>query len=133
MQRTASGDAVFQAFDQAIESYLTKNRQAIEKEFRAAAGRPVQDSEVDSFIQGLGDSLYETVQPDPAHVKRFVDFYVSPDKLQKAVTTAIEGAVAYSPGRAAADLVAIADALDRAKAPSATKLMAALDRVASRL
>jgi hypothetical protein len=73
------------------------------------------------------------VQPDPAHVKRFVDFYVSPDKLQKAVTTAIEGAVAYSPGRAAADLVAIADALDRAKSPSATKLVAALDRVASRL
>lgn len=134
MRRTnASGDEVFKAFDSAIESYLTQNRQAIVKEFRAAAGRQVQDSEVDSFVQGLGDSLYNAVQPDPAHVKRFVDFYVSPDKLQKAVTSAIEAASAYTPGRAASDLLAIADALDRARSPSAAKLVTALGRVSSRL
>lgn len=133
MQRTASGDEVFKAFDQAIESYLTKNRQAIEKEYRAAAGRAVQDGEVDSFIQGLGDSLYEAIAPDPAHMKRFVDFYASPDKLQRAVSDAIEQASQYSPGRAASDLRAIADALDAARRPSARKVTAALRRVVSRL
>jgi len=129
----ASGDDVFQAFDSAIESYLTKNRQAIDKEFRSRAGRPVQDSEVDALIQGLGDSLYDSIKPDPAHLKRFVDFYVSPDKLQKAVSEAIEAAAEYAPGRAAADLRAIADAVDAARRPSAKKLVAALRRVAARL
>jgi len=133
MNRTASGDDVFKAFDGAIESYLSSNRQAIEKEFRSSAGRPVQDSEVDAFIQGLGDVLYDAVKPDPAHVKRFVDFYCSPDKLQKAVTSAIGDAVAYAPGRAASDLRAIADAVDRAERPSARKLAAAIERVLSRL
>lgn len=73
------------------------------------------------------------MKPDPAHVKRFVDFYCSPDKLQKAVSSAIEDAVAYSPGRAASDLRAIADAVDRARAPSASKLASALGRVIARL
>lgn len=135
MLRTASGDDVFKAFDSAIEAYLTKNRKAIESEYRKAAGKPVSDEQVDSLVQGLGDSIYGSIAPDPAHVKRFVDFYVSDDKLQKAVSSAIEAATsdAYSPGKAASDISAIADALDRASRPSSSKLSAAISRVLSRL
>lgn len=134
MLRTASGDDVFKAFDSAIESYLTKNRKAIEQEYRKVAGKPVTDEQVDSLIQGLGDSIYGSISLDPAHVKRFVDFYVSDDKLQKAVSSAIEAAALdYSPDRAAADISAIADALDRAVRPSSSKLAAALSSVIVRL
>lgn len=135
MLRTASGDDVFQAFDTAIEAYLTKNRKAIEQEYRKVAGKPVTDEQVDSLIQGLGDSIYGSISLDPAHVKRFVDFYVSDDKLQKAVSSAIEAATsdAYSPDRAASDVSAIADALDRASRPSTSKLSAAISSVLARL
>ncbi len=133
MRRTASGDDVFQAFDNAIEAFLTKNRSAIEKEFKTSAGRPVDDAEIAAFISGLGDSLYESVKPDPAHVKRFVDFYVGDDKLQKAVSASIEQATQYPPARAAADLRAIASALDSSSRPSASKTSAAIARVLSRL
>ncbi len=132
---TASGDDVFKAFDDAIETYLTKNRKAIEQEYRKVAGKPVSDADVDSLVQGLGDSIYQSVALDPSHVKRFVDFYVSDDKLQKAVSSAIERATstAYSPDRAASDISAVADALDRASRPSASKLAAAISRILSRV
>jgi hypothetical protein len=133
MRRIASGDAVFQAFDEAIESYLAKNRKAIESEYKKAAGRQVQDSEIDSFLSGLGDSVYAGISPDPAHVKRFVDFYVSGDKMQKAITSAIEQATQYPPARAASDLERIAASLDSASRPSISKLSAAISSVLRRL
>jgi len=133
MRRVASGDAVFEAFDKAIESYLAKNRAAIEKEYKAAAGRPVQDSEIDSFISGLGDSVYSGISIDPGHLKRFVDFYVGDDKMQKVVSAAIEQATQYPPARAASDISAIAAALDSSRSPSLSKLSSAISSVLRRL
>lgn len=134
MTRTASADAVFEAFDKKIEDYLRRNRKAIEQQYKSAAGRPVDAPEFDSFFSGLGDALYAGIQPDPQHLSRFVDFYAGDQKLEQAVGALVESAAtAYAPGRAASAIASIADALDRARRPSMAKLSAALDSVLSRI
>lgn len=134
MRRRASADEVFQAFDRKIEDYLKKNRSAIESRYKSLAGRPVDGAELDSFMSSLGDSLYDGVKLDPQHLARFVDFYVGDERLGKIVDEAVEAAATnYGPARAASDVEAIASALDRARCPSLSKLLSAVDVLSSRL
>ncbi len=100
-RRYASVDAFVQVFDDKISKYLDKNRKAIELEYKEKAGAPVQDAEIQSFLQGLGDAIYEQIQLDPAQLERFANFYVGDDKMQKMVSSAVDSSNAFP--RAAGD------------------------------
>lgn len=92
MRRKASADAVFQAFDHQIDAWVGKNRPQLTDRYRKAAGRPVQDQELNSFLDGLGDRLYEGIQLDPGAMKRFVEFHASDQKLGQMADDMIEDA-----------------------------------------
>jgi len=133
MRRTASADAVFKAFDDKISGYLDKNRASIEKELRMRAGRGVSDADVEAFMAGLGDAIYDAVEPDSAHLNRFVDFYVSDDKLSGVISDMIEKSSQYpraasGPSEVASALRAISSCLSR-KRPVAASVGAGLRRI----
>ncbi len=111
MRRRASADAVFKAFDDKISAYLDRNRASIEKEYRQGAGRGLPDSDVSSFMSGLGDSIYDEVHVDQAHLSRFVDFYLSDDKLSQLVSKSIDASREYP--RAASSPSSVSDSLRR--------------------
>lgn len=132
----ASADAIFRAFDDRIVGFLDKNRKAIEKEYRSVAGRPVSDSEISSFLSGLGDAIYDRIDVDPAQLDRFVGFYVNDSRLQQMVSDAIESSVVGRPvaaSRLSGLLRSIASDLDRSPAPSLSGLRGDLSRLISSL
>ena len=92
MRRKASADAIFQAFDRQIDTWVGKNRPQLVDRYRKAAGRPVEDSELNSFLNGLGDRLYEDIQLDPGATKRFVEFHASDQKLWQMADDLVEDA-----------------------------------------
>ncbi|HEY8096902.1 MAG TPA: hypothetical protein VIE65_12545 [Methylobacter sp.] len=117
MKRKASGDEVFKAFDDKISSYLDKNRASIEQEYRQRAGKQVSDADVEAFISGLGDAIYDHLKLDPAHVSRFVDFYAGDEKLQKMISGFIDSSREYPraasvpPGKISSELRRISDSI----------------------
>lgn len=123
MRRTATLDAVVEAFDEKISDFLQRNRPAIEKEYRAAAGREVSDDEIDGFLSGLADDIYSSIVPDESHLQRFADFYVGDDRLEKLVSEAVERGTGYQPAQVAAELKEIAELAVCSSSPVA--LMAA--------
>lgn len=134
--RTASLDTIFEAFDDKIETFLGKFGDDIGREYRSKVGRPLNDSEVDSFVDGLGDKLYEVIQPDPSALQRFVGFYTDDAKLQKIVSEIIENSkfptspvASTSPSTLASTLRQIADRIDASKKPSQSLVASELKRV----
>jgi hypothetical protein len=123
--RIASLDVIFEAFDDKIETFLEKYGDDIAREYRSKAKRPISDSEVDAFVDGLGDKLYEVIRPDPNSLQRFVGFYTDDAKLQGIVNNIIENSsfptspiASTDPSHLASTLRQIADKIDASKRPS---------------
>lgn len=91
----ASVDAFVEAFDRKIVDFLDKNRESIVRQIREKAKRPVEDAEVERILSGLGDSIYDAVQLDPAQLDRFANFYVGDAKLHEMIDGLIEGEVSF--------------------------------------
>lgn len=91
----ASVDAFVKAFDDKIVKFLDKNRESIVRQIREKAKRPVEDSEVENILSGLGDRIYDAIQLDPAQLDRFANFYVDDSKLHKMIEGMIEGEVSF--------------------------------------
>jgi hypothetical protein len=134
--RIASLDTIFEAFDDKIETFLGKYGDDIAREYRSKVKRPISDTEVDTFIGGLGDRLYAIIQPDPSSLQRFVNFYADDVKLQKAVSDIIENSsfptapiASTSPSSLASTLRQIADRIDASKKPSQSLVASELKRI----
>lgn len=134
--RIASLDTMFEEFDDKIETFLGKYRDDISREYRSKVKRPISDFEVDAFVDGLGDKLYEAIQPDSSSLQRFVNFYTNDAKLQGIVSNIVENSsfptapvASIKPSNLASTLRQIADKIDASKKPSQSLVASELKQV----
>jgi len=116
-----------QGFDDAISSWVDRNLNSLAETYGASRMQLLGD---------LGDRIYHEIELDPAHLKRFIGFYINDHKMQdlveeimSEVPRAASRKGAMTPDRTSAALRRIAAAIDQSDSPDPRKVCKERNRV----
>ena len=122
-KRQASVDQMVHGFDDAIGAWVDKNIDAIAETYGV---------EKVELLGDLGDRIYQEIELDPNHLKRFIGFYVNDNKMQELVDdvmSELPRAASVSPAEVSASLRAVAAFLSAGSAPSRSDVVSRLSSV----
>jgi hypothetical protein len=126
-RRSASVDAMIQGFDDAISAWVDGSIDSLAETYGVDRIQLLGD---------LGDRIYHEIELDPAHLKRFIGFYVNDNKMQDLVEEimseiprAASRRRAMTPSYTASVLRRIASYIDKSEAPDSRAVRRELGRV----
>ena len=116
-KRRASVDAMITGFDDAISAWVDANVDGLVETYGM--------EKVESLADNLGDHIYADIELDPSHLKRFIGFYVSDNKMQDLVEEIMSDVprAASSPSEVAWSLRNAADLISSSESPSSSHVV----------
>ena len=118
--RMASVDDVFRGFDSAIDRWVKSKARELEGKYGPEEAARMADT--------LADWVYQDIEVDPAHMDRFVKFYVDDVKLADALDEFLAG-FDKDAAKVAAVLEKIASGIDASSRPASEPVMRDLEAV----